>query len=255
MAARPGAAPTGDSDPTPRTGQGAGPHVFVDALDAPVLSEDDAHHLARVLRARPGDPLTCSDGRGSWVPAVMTDDPRHPELRGDIRVEPALHPPLAVAFAPVKGDRPEWAVQKLTELGLERLVVLETDRSVVRWHGPRADRQLDRLSRVAREAAMQCGRCRLPVVEGPFDYATVAAQAGAVRADRGGAPPTLDHPLVLVGPEGGWSDRERAIDLPTMGLGPTVLRAETAAVAAGVILVALRSGLVAGGGHSERSLT
>jgi 16S rRNA (uracil1498-N3)-methyltransferase len=68
---------------------------------------------------------------------------------------------------------------------------------------------------------------------------------GAVRADAGGAPPTLERATVLVGPEGGWSPGEVAVPLPTVGLGPHVLRAETAAITAGAIFAALRSGLVA----------
>ena len=64
-------------------------------------------------------------------------------------------------------------------------------------------------------------------------------------ADPGGRPPSLDYPTVLVGPEGGWSPAERGFGLPTVALGPTVLRTETAAVTAGALLAALRAGLVA----------
>ena len=67
-------------------------------------------------------------------------------------------------FAPVKGDRPEWTVQKLTELGVDRIVPLRAARSVVRWDGERGAAAVERLRRVAREAAMQSRRCRLPEV-------------------------------------------------------------------------------------------
>ena len=153
-----------------------------------------------------------------------------------------------MAFALTKGERPEWAVQKLTEAGVDRLVPFVAARSVARWDAGRAAGHGERLRRVAREAAVQSRRLWLPVVEDVAGFAGVAARPGAALAQRGGGPPSLEHPVVLVGPEGGWSDEELAAGLPNVGLGPHVLRAETAAVAAGVLLAAVRAGLVVAGG-------
>ena len=69
-----------------------------------------------------------------------------------------MRPELTVVFAPVKGERPEWVVQKLTELGIDRIVPLRSERSVVRWTGQRGQATVERLRRVAREAAAQCRR-------------------------------------------------------------------------------------------------
>jgi RsmE family RNA methyltransferase len=92
---------------------------------------------------------------------------------------------------------------------------------------------------------MQSRRNRLPDVTEILPVAEVALAGAAVAmAEMGGMPPSLEHPFVLVGPEGGWDGPELASDLPLVGLGPNVLRAETAAVAAGVLLCALRAGLV-----------
>ncbi len=91
---------------------------------------------------------------------------------------------------------------------------------------------------------MQSRRARLPRVHPVVSFAEVASLPGACRADRGGAPPSLARPLVLVGPEGGWDEGERQIDLPVVALAAGVLRAETAAIAAGVVLTSLRTGLV-----------
>ena len=102
----------------------------------------------------------------------------------------------------------------------------------------------ERTRRIARQAAMQSRRSWLPVVEEARPFAEVAARPGACLAHRDGAGATLDRPLVLVGPEGGWSDEELAVPLPHLRLGPHVLRAETAAVAAAAVLVALRAGLL-----------
>jgi 16S rRNA (uracil1498-N3)-methyltransferase len=158
---------------------------------------------------------------------------------------------VAVGVALTKGDRPEVAVQKLTELGVDRIVPFVADRSVARWEGERAVRHVGRLRRVAREAAVQARLTFLPEVADLTDFASVAALPGAARCDRGGGPPGLDRPVLLVGPEGGWSDAERDRGLPVVGLGPTTLRAETAAIAAGALLTALRAGAVVAGGGSD----
>lgn len=217
-----------------------GPHVFVEDLDAPVLSPEDRHHLERVLRVRLGSALTVSDGRGRWRPSRLGASL---EVTGEVVEVPRPEPPLAVGFVPAKGDRPEWVVQKLTELGIDRIVVLRSDRSVVRWEPQRAGRQIERLRSVARNAAMQCRRCHLPEVDGVHALADVAG-AGVVRADRSGASPRLGASLVVVGPEGGWTEGERDLVPDTVAVGVHTLRAETAAVAVGALHAALRAGLV-----------
>lgn len=220
---------------------GEGPHVFVDDVEAPELAPEDRHHLDRVRRLRPGDPVTVADGQGRWRlarfgPTIEPDGP--------VELDPAPAPALTVAFALVKGERPELVVQKLTELGMDRIVLFAAERSVVRWDREKATKQLERLRRVAREASMQSRRCWLPRVDGLSSFDEVVALPGAVAADRHGTPLTLATPTVLIGPEGGWAPDERARLGATVGLGAQVLRAETAALAAGTLLGALRSGLV-----------
>ncbi|HEY6532135.1 MAG TPA: RsmE family RNA methyltransferase [Acidimicrobiales bacterium] len=213
----------------------------VDDVDAPRLSSEDHHHLERVRRLRSGDVLSVTDGRGAWRWCRFG-----PELEpdGEVRHDPAPEPPITVAFAVVKGERPELVVQKLTELGVDRLVPFVAERSVVRWEPDKADRQTTRLQRVAREAAQQCRRTWWPRIDELSTFAQVCGLPGAVGADRGGDPPSLGHPTLLVGPEGGWSPTERAALPALVGLGPTVLRAETAAISGAALLVGLRSGVV-----------
>ena len=216
-----------------------GPLAFVGDLDAPLLDPADRHHLERVLRLRTGDPLSVSDGRGRWRPCRFGG---RIEPVGDIVELPAPYPSLTVCFALIKGERPELVVQKLTEIGIDRIIPFAAKRSVVRWDPTRSDRHLDRLRTVARAAAAQCHRPRLPDVEPIARFDEVAALQGAARCDREGDPPSLGAPVLLVGPEGGWADEERS--LPAVALGEHVLRAETAAVVAGTLLAALRGGLV-----------
>lgn len=215
-------------------------HVFVLDLDALDVTDADHHHLARALRLRPGDPLTASDGAGRWR-RCRFGAPLEPD--GEIVHDDMPRPEITIAFALVKGERPEWVVQKLTEVGVDRIVPFVAERSVVRWDPDKSTRQLERWETVAREAAMQSRRSFLPVVEPVADFATVAGREGAALADRGGRGPTLRQPLVLVGPEGGWSEAEREAVGRSVTLATTVLRAETAAIVAGAALCGLRSAL------------
>jgi 16S rRNA (uracil1498-N3)-methyltransferase len=116
------------TDPTARA------HVFVDDLAAPRLAADDRHHLTRVLRLSAGAVVTVADGRGRWRSCRLGSGPDL-EVVGDIVADPEPRPAITVAFGLVKGERPELVVQKLTELGVDRIVPFAAERSVVRWDG------------------------------------------------------------------------------------------------------------------------
>jgi 16S rRNA (uracil1498-N3)-methyltransferase len=217
-------------------------HVFVSDLDRPELSEDDVHHLTRVLRLRSGEVVSLSDGAGRWRPGRFTSGLVEPS--GPVVLEPTPEPRLVVGFALLKGDRSELVTQKLTELGVDVICPFVSARCVVRVDAANLTRLEDRFRRVVREASMQSRRVRLPVVDPIRSLAEVLEVTGGVRADVGGDPPGLGRPAVLVGPEGGWDDAERAASPDCVGLGAGVLRAETAAIAAGTVLGLLRSRLV-----------
>lgn len=193
--------------------------------------------------------VIAADGRGGSALCRFIGAPTFLEPIGPPTRAPRASPSITVAFAPVKGDRPEWVVQKLTELGIDVIVPLLSDRAVVRWEGARSARALERLGRVSREAAAQSRRVWLPVIGEPSTLHQMLDTAGpgatVVLAERGGGPPSLEHRVIAIGPEGGWSEAERSLGLPRVGLGEAILRAETAAVAAGTLLSALRDSLVA----------
>lgn len=214
---------------------GTAPHVIVGDVERPELGSSERHHLSRVRRLRQGDPVSVTDGAGRWRWCEFGDELVPVD---EVVVDPAPEPRLTVAFALVKGQRPELVVQKLTELGIDVIVPFVAARSVVRWDEARADRNHDRLATVAREAAQQSRRTWFPVVEPVTDFTSVAGLPGAVQAERGGRPIDGAVSTVLVGPEGGWSPEE--LCLPTVGLVGTVLRAETAAIAAAVLLAGRR---------------
>ena len=215
-----------------------GPHAYVEDLDDPVLSAEDRHHLSRVLRLRDGDPLTVCDAAGRWRAARFG---ARLDTCGDVVDVPPPSREVSVGFALIKSGRPELVVQKLTEVGVDRILLLSAERSVVRWKADRAAAHLARLTRVARESGMQSRRVRLPVVESVVSAAVAVGRTGVAMAEPGGEALDDDVGLLLVGPEGGWTDAELG-DRRRVGLGPTVLRAETAAIAAGTLMVALRDG-------------
>jgi 16S rRNA (uracil1498-N3)-methyltransferase len=224
-------------------------HVFVPDVERCVLSEHDAHHLFRSLRLRPGETVSVSDGNGRWRLCRVAGRRGDPQLEeaGPIAEVSRPAPALTIGFALTKGGRPEQVVQKLTELGVDRLVPLVTARSVVRWSPANAAGHVERLRRVAREAAMQSRLAYLPEVLPLHDLGEVVDRwphGELAFAHPGGGPISLERHVVLVGPEGGWDPAELGSGLATVDLGPTRLRAETAAVAAGVLLTALRAGAI-----------
>jgi 16S rRNA (uracil1498-N3)-methyltransferase len=217
-------------------------HVFVQSLETPNLSTDDQHHLLKVLRVKATDQITVSDGAGAWITATLTKD-------GDIRATSELfvvEPPtwsLCVAFAPVKGEKPELIVQKLTELGIDEIIPLApTARSVVRWDSAKAEKQTARLQRVANEASMQSRRVWLPVVHPVAKLADLISRTEVAYAEPGGVEITGFHRTIVIGPEGGFAPEELDGSVSRVSLGESVLRAETAAIVAGALMTRCRRG-------------
>ncbi len=219
---------------------GTSPHVIVDDVNVPLLNEEDLHHLEKVRRLRSGELVSVTDGVGAWRWCEFQASVLVPcaDIQRVVKPEPVL----TVGFALVKGSKPELVVQKLTELGIDVICPFVAERSVVRWDDSKIERQTERLTKVSREASMQSRRVWLPDVKPVAMFSDIVRTGGVVRADRGGSPLNAVHTAVLVGPEGGWSDAERD-STPIVGIGQTVLRAETAAIAVGTLMVSLRDGL------------
>ena len=213
-------------------------HVFVDSLHTPTLNPDDQHHLARVLRLRAGESVSTSDGQGRWRNCrFVSADVLEPDT--EIETVERVVPEITIGFALPKGDRPEWIVQKLTEIGVDHVVVLHAERSVVRWEPDRAERNIAKLVKVAREASMQSRRVWLPTVSGPLRADQVIGESVSL-AEPDGDALTLAATTVLIGPEGGWTPNELNITASHVSLGKSILRVETAALVAAANLSALR---------------
>lgn len=227
--------------------------VFVEDLGSPALAQDDSHHLGGVLRLKAGETVAACDGKGSFRLCAFVSYPRRSagdagfglEALGPVHAVSRRLPELEIGFSLAKADRTEWAVAKLVELGVDVLTPIVADRTVVRPDEKSSPRREARLSRIAREAAMQSRRTFLPRIEKPQSFDDVVSgnrARGVALAEPGGGPVSLKTPVVLVGPEGGWSPRELGLVEAKVSLGDGVLRVETAAVAAGVLLTALRAG-------------
>jgi 16S rRNA (uracil1498-N3)-methyltransferase len=217
-----------------------------------VLAGPEAHHLATVLRARPGYAVCLFNGDGAEYQAAVIEV-RKKEVTIDVlgRCTPQreLDFRLEVAAPLPKSDRGDYLLEKLTELGVSRFVPLRTLHSVVH---PREAR-LDKLERAVIEASKQCGRNVLMEI-GPLtpwaDYCWDAElPATRLLAHPAGEPmpaiPRTGGVAIAVGPEGGFTDEEiamgRSAGWITIGLGPRILRVETAAVALAVMCCAGQS--------------
>lgn len=220
----------------------AGPGPFV-------LSGAEAHHLARVRRAREGDRVEVLDGLGSVYDGVILQVARDAVTidLGAPREGRSGAFPLTLAVAFPKGERLDWLVEKATELGVARLVPLRTRRSTV---DPRSAK-LDRLRRAVIEACKQSGRGTLVELSDPVDWSDFVQRSDPAQprllAHPGGLqrfawpaiPPT--GAVLAVGPEGGFTDEEAseaaAAGWVAVGLGATLLRIETAAIAGAALLL------------------
>jgi 16S rRNA (uracil1498-N3)-methyltransferase len=205
------------------------------------LDANQANYLGNVLRLGVGAELLVFDGfSGEWLARITAAAKKRMTLSVDRKTrEPESIPDVWLAFAPVKRSQTDWLVEKATELGVERLVPVMTQRTV-------AERvRLDRLESIAVEAAEQCGRTRVPEILEPTTLRRFVEELDPARhfyfADEGGGDPVtqsfIEGPaVILIGPEGGFTEEERAFvrgaGASAISLGPRILRAETAALAA-----------------------
>jgi 16S rRNA (uracil1498-N3)-methyltransferase len=224
--------------------------------DTVVVAGEDHRYLTRVLRLGEGDFVTLFDGQGKEAEAQITRaGPRALELHVLSRHDapPPSGPELVLIQSLARGEKLDLVVQKATELGVHRIIPVTTARSVVRLDALRSTTRHTRWEKIAREAARQCGRNDVPSVEPvaplPVALASVPAEAlklllweGARHTGlRAQMPAEVPRAIVVaVGPEGGFTDEEvaraRELGFSAVGLGPRILRTETAAVAALAVL-------------------
>lgn len=208
------------------------------------IEGNPAHYLARVMRAQPGDAvIVCDNKTGEWAARVLDASKRSVTLEVVEQLRPMeAVPDLWLCPALLKKDRFDTVLEKATELGARRIQPVLARRCV-------ADRlNLDRARTITTEAAEQCARTALPDLAEPVKLDALLRDWPTGRAlffadEEGGEPAasnfTAHHgpAAILIGPEGGFDDAERAAiralpDARAITLGPRILRGETAAIAA-----------------------
>ncbi|HKP43712.1 16S rRNA (uracil(1498)-N(3))-methyltransferase [Mycobacterium sp.] len=227
---------------------------YVDTLppvgDIAVVDGDEGFHAANVRRIRPGEKLDLSDGAGTLAHCVIEDvgKGRLSARVLDRSTVPEAAPPVIVVQALPKSDRSELAIELATEAGADAFIAWQASRCVARWDGARMDKGLRRWRAVARSAARQSRRARIPPVTGVVstaelvkrvrdDNATVLVLHESATAPLAEVPVAqADSLMLIVGPEGGIADDEIAAladaGATPVRLGPTVLRTSTAAAVA-----------------------
>ena len=217
------------------------------------LSGEEARHLTRVLRVEPGQQYEISDNQRAFLAEVETARKEHVAFRILEPLDPEPpEPPVTVLAALIKFDHFELLIEKATELGASAIIPVIATRTE---HGLEraAQKRIDRWRRIAQEASQQSRRTRLPEIGAPEPFVRALECDAGLRLfldeERQGAPVgsvarSGESVSVLVGPEGGWTDEERsaatAAGWTAVSLGPRILRAETAAIAALVVVQALR---------------
>jgi 16S rRNA (uracil1498-N3)-methyltransferase len=226
---------------------------FVEAIrnGAAELRGDEARHLTRVLRVETGQRFEISDNQNAYLAEIA-------EAKGErvvFHVLEAIAPvPLPVRItlcaAIVKFDRFEWMIEKATELGVERILPVEATRTE-RGLFEASRKRSERWARIARESSQQSRRVKIPEILPAVRLEECLRETGEHRyfLDEGAAPPLVreipaersDTVALLIGPEGGWTEAERASAVGAgwcpVSLGPLVLRAETAAAAAIAVVI------------------
>jgi 16S rRNA (uracil1498-N3)-methyltransferase len=220
-----------------------------------LLPKEELHHLVRVRRLKAGDKFEALDVEeekvyrcslskegGSWHGLIL-------DIL-EVEADPLLRITLAQAL--IKKDKFEWVIQKATELGVSEIIPILTCRTEIRLDEKREQRKLQRWSKIVAEAVKQCGRSRLPILGSPVSLATLLKERTEglwIVLDEATDVPmrqllaechSAENCILLVGPEGGWDDRDREIlsaeKSHSVSLGPRIMRAETASIAALAVL-------------------
>ncbi len=231
------------------------PRFFIDGPPVGtqiVLRGEDAYHIYKVLRMKPGEALTLCDGKGMDYACTLKRADKDTAVCQMEAISPSLGEPdvlVTLYMGLPKGDKMDFIVQKAVELGAAKIVPFLAERSVSRPDAETLQKKCARWRKIAHEAAMQCGRGRIPEVGEPLSQAQAAREAAqcqaplflyeeerehGIRQALAGAKPVTA--ALMIGPEGGFAPEEAAfakeVGMQSVSLGPRILRCETAPLAA-----------------------
>ena len=210
-----------------------------------ILEDGDVHHLLHVMRAHNGDEIEAVVDKKLYSCLIKSTSPLAIEINYEIPTNSELPNNVTLFFALAKGDKIDFVIQKATELGVSQIVLINTERSVVRYEPKDINRKLERFNKIAKEASEQSHRLAVPVIKGIYDldkipddlFADVNLLAYEKEAEQGSLIPNIDKNAslsIMIGPEGGFSIKEVEYlvnkGFKPVSLGKRILRTETAAL-------------------------
>jgi 16S rRNA (uracil1498-N3)-methyltransferase len=219
-----------------------------------IISGDDAHHIVRVMRAQVGDAFICCDGEGQEVIAEISELSKD-QVEANIveRIERSNEAAVEVWIAQSlpKGDKMETVIQKCTEIGAHRFIPFVSERTVVQLDAKKEGKRLERWRKIAKEAAEQAHRSRIPLIDSVLTWKQLLAQAAEADIamicyekeegrqigdllSKAAETLAVKKLLLIIGPEGGFTSKEveaaEQAGANAVGLGRRILRTETAAM-------------------------
>ncbi|MDE5976955.1 MAG: 16S rRNA (uracil(1498)-N(3))-methyltransferase [Turicibacter sp.] len=219
------------------------------------ITGDDAHHISRVMRMQVGDQIiVCNNEKVCYLSTLKQIDGQEVQVTLDSIIEGQTELPIEVTIAHglPKGDKFEWVIQKATECGVNELIPLNMERSVVKLDAKKASKKVERWNKIAKEAAEQSHRQMIPCVRdvyslkqlldqsSNYDVCLFAYEEIAKQGQLSQLKQSLNEiqkkskVLVIIGPEGGISEKEEALlhqsGFKPCALGPRILRTETAPI-------------------------
>ena len=213
-----------------------------------ILNDDDIHHVLHVMRMRKGDELEVVADQHLYSAIIESINPLEISINYEIPSDSEINQDVTLFYTLAKGDKIDLVVQKATELGVKRIVLLSSERCVVKWEEKETDKKLERYRKIAKEASEQSHRLIIPEIVGVFSLKNIPdnllcdlnlfayeKQAGKtidLHKELNNAKGSVS---VLVGPEGGFSEKEAEMvvnkyNFVPISLGKRILRSETGAI-------------------------
>lgn len=221
-----------------------------------ILGDGDVHHLLHVMRAKKGDEIEAVANGKLYACLVETINPLAIKINYEIPQDSELKEEITLFFALAKGEKIDFVVQKATELGASKIVLLKTERCVVKFDDKNLAHKLERFEKIAKEASEQSHRLRIPEIVGVIDIKNIPQEylsdinLVAYEKEAGKTASLIESihndksTSIMIGPEGGFSEEEVNLltskyNFKRVSLGKRILRAETAAVYALSVIGAL----------------
>lgn len=213
-----------------------------------ILSDDDKHHLLHVMRAKKGDNIFAIENKKMYLGEIKNVNPLQIEILEEVINDKELKKDLTLFLCLPKGDKIDFIIQKATELGVKKLILVKSKRSVNKMNNDDFERKLTRYNKIIKEASEQCGRSELMQIYGivcleKIDSSLLCDVNLIANENKSGETGQIDKYLsltpfnsvsIFIGPEGGFDSKEieylHNLGFKDVSLGKRILRLETASI-------------------------